>query len=591
MKDFLKYTLATIVGILIVSVVCSFLMFAMLGVVMSLTQKNSVIENNSVLQLKLDETIIDRGINDPLQDLDIPGLSSVKKIGLNDIVNAINKSAVDDNIKGIVLRLENVNAGYSTCEEIRKALSDFKQSGKFIYAYSEMYSQKAYFLASVADKVFITPEGMLEFSGISSSSMYYKKALEKLGIEMQIIRHGRFKAAVEPFMLDKMSDENRKQIEVYSGSIWSNVVKAISESRGISVDRLNEIADRNMTYNPVADLLEYGLVDSIIYEDQFLNILRNQIGIEANEGVPVARVSDLKGETLSLNAGKDKIAVMYASGEIYVGGSASVNGDEYINSRDLAREIRLARADSSIKAIVLRVNSPGGSALGSELIWREVKLTSEVKPVVVSMGHYAASGGYYIASAANAIVATPSTITGSIGVFGMVPNTQKLFNDKLGINVETVNTNKSSDMPNVFRPLSDFETAKVQKMVDETYYTFVSHVADGRKMTFARVDSIGEGRVWTGANALDLGLVDALGDKDKAVAMAAEMADLNNFTIVELPKQKDPFSELMGSIGGSVRSKVIEKELGSMAVYCKTIEKLKTSEGIMTRLPFGMDLD
>jgi protease IV len=592
MRSFLKYTLATIVGLLLFSIISMFIMGGIFSAMVASTQKEVVIEDKSMLEIKLSSTVVDRAPNDPFQDFDFPGFDSYKKMGLDDILSAIEKAKDEDKIKGIYLRLDMVSAGYSANEEIRNALLEFKESGKFIYAYSETYSQKAYYLASVADKVFMNPEGNLMFSGLAAQPMFYKKALEKLGIEMQVIRHGKFKAAVEPFMLDKMSPENRQQVEVYMGSIWENMLLGIAQSRQLSMEQLNALADQNMLFRSGHEVASTGLIDSILYEDQVLDFLRLQMDIEANKGIPVVSVKDLKqvaAKRTTKGLAKDKIAVVYASGEINVDGS--IDDAEMISGRALAREIRQARLDSTIKAVVLRVNSPGGSALGSELIWREIKLTTAVKPTVVSMGNLAASGGYYIACAADTIVATPSTITGSIGVFGLIPNFETLLEDKLGIYHDLVKTNELSDMPSVNRPMTDTETALMQNMVENVYATFVNHVAEGRNMSYEQVDAIGQGRVWTGQNALELGLVDVLGDLNDAIDIAAGMAGIDNYRITKLPKQKDPFESLFSGLSSNIKTRVIENELGEAAKYYRSLQSISQKNEIMARMPYGMELE
>lgn len=593
MKNFLKYTLATIVGIIVVNIIGFLIMIVVVSAMVSSTNKDVTIKDHSVLLLKLDEQVVDRAPNDPFQNLDMPGFAQSKKVGLDDIVSAIEKAKNEEKIKGIYLRIDDITAGYSACEEIRNALLDFKtESGKFIYAYSENYSQKGYYLSTVADKVFINPEGMLIFSGIASERSFYKNALDKLGVEVQVIRHGKFKSAVEPFILDKMSDENRKQVEVYIGSIWENVLKGISTSRNISIEELNAIADRNMIFQTTNELLANHMIDSIVYEDQVLDFLREQTGTKPNKEINAASVSDMKSVVVKhkeKGLAKDKIAIIYGAGEIGMGSSSY--GDESISGPQLAKEIRQARIDSTIKAIVFRINSPGGSSLASELIWREIKLASEVKPVVVSMGEVAASGGYYIACAADTIVANPTTITGSIGVFGMIPNTQKLFEDKLGINTEVVKTNKLSDMPSIMRPMTTTEKALMQNMVENVYSTFVNHVAEGRGMTFDQVDEIGQGRVWTGENAKELGLVDVLGDLTDAIKIAKEMTGLENYRIVKLPKLKDPIEELLQGFSTKIRYRAIESELGDAAKYYHTLETIKNSNGVMARIPYNLIIE
>lgn len=593
MRSFLKYTLATITGFVVVTIIGFLILVGIISAIVSSTSKEVVIKDNSVLLLKLNTQIVDRAPNDPFQNLELPGFEGSKRMGLDEIIDAIDKAKHEDKIKGIYLRIDNIMAGYASVDEIRNALIEFKEeSGKFIYAYSENYSQKAYYLGSVADSVFINPEGMLMFTGIASQREFYKNALDKLGIEMQVVRHGKFKAAVEPFMLDHMSDENRQQVETYIGSLWANVLKEISESRNISVEKLNQIADENMMFRPTPELLAYQLVDSIVYEDQILDFLREKTGTKPNKEINAHSVSDMKQvvkKRSEKGLAKDKIAIIYGAGEIGMGSSSF--GSESISGPDLAREIRKARTDSTIKAIVFRVNSPGGSALASELIWREIKLTSAVKPVVVSMGELAASGGYYIACAANSIVANPTTLTGSIGVFGMIPNTQELFEKKLGINTEVVKTNKLSDMPSISRKMTVTERALLQNMVENVYTTFVNHVADGRNLTYEQVDEIGQGRVWTGENAKELGLVDVLGDLNDAVKIAEELAGLEHYRIVKLPKLKDPFEELMSGFSTKMKMRVIESEMGMAAKHYHVIENIKSSNGIMARVPYNVTIE
>lgn len=594
MKDFFKYVLATIVGFFLVIFISSFLSIAVISAIVSAAgPKEVVLKDNSMLRLDLNGQIVDRAADDPFANIELPGFASTHKLGLNDIISAIEKAADDDRIKGIYLRVEQVNASYSVCEEIRNALEDFKtESGKFIYSYSENYSQNAYYLASVADKIFINPEGMLSFSGLASEHSYYKNALEKIGVEVQIIRHGKFKAAVEPYMLDKMSPENREQIEVYVGSTWNTVIGDIAKSRNISIEELNRIADMNISFEPAYKLTALNMVDSVLYTDQVGDFLKASCGLEQNDDLRFHSVSDMK----NVNAKKehkglarDKIAIVYAAGEIVMQGG-SLFSEEMIVGGSLAAEISEARKDSSVKAIVLRVNSPGGSALASDLIWREVKLASEAKPVVVSMGGLAASGGYYIACAADTIVANPSTLTGSIGVFGMIPNTQELFEDKLGINNEVVKTNELSDLPSVTRPMTKLEKDKMQQMVENVYSTFVQHVADGRGMSFDEVDAIGQGRVWTGANALEIGLVDVLGDLGDAIEIAQEMSGVDTYRIVEYPKQKDPIQVLIEGLSSKIKSKIIADELGTASKHYYALKSMMNNNGVMARLSYDISV-
>lgn len=593
MKSFLKYTLATMVGFILVIFFWFLIAVGIVSAIVASSDKETVLENNSVLEIKLDGEVVDRAADNPFENLDIPLLASTQKVGIDLLKESITKAKNEDKVKGIYLRIDDVSAGYAACEEIRSALVDFKSSGKFIYAYSEVYSQKAYYLASVADKIFINPEGSLMFTGISSSTPYFSKALDKLGVEMQVIRHGKFKAAVEPYILDKMSPENKEQIETYIGSIWNNVLGEIATSRNTTVSALNSIADENMYFRHAKKLIANNLVDSLVYEDQVLDFLKSKAGIESKKDIPFVTVSELKNvpaKRESKGLAKNKIAVIYAAGEIDMESSSSLS-EEGISGIALSKEIREARQDSSIKAIVLRVNSPGGSALASELIWREVKLAADQKPTVVSMGNLAASGGYYIACAADSIVANPTTLTGSIGVFGLIPNANELIDGKLGIKNEVVNTNKLSDMPSLTRALSDEEKQIMQEMVENVYSTFVSHVAEGRNMTYEQVDAIGQGRVWTGENALKLGLVDKLGTLDDAIAIAKNMAKLDTYRVVKLPKETDPIEELMKGFSTKMKMSILEKELGSAVKYYKSLESIKNSSGIMARIPHGLELE
>lgn len=589
MKSFLKYTLATITGIILMSLLTFFLFLGIISAVIATSSKDVTIKSNSVLLLDFNAQITDRASNDPFQNLDIPLFSGSKKIGIDNILDAIDKAKTEDKIKGIYIRSENVGASYANCEEIRRAIIDFKEeSGKFVYAYSENFTQKAYYIVSAADKVFINPEGMLLFTGIASQHEFYKKGLEKLGVEMQVIRHGKFKAAVEPFMLEKMSAENRNQVETYIGSIWNSLLSGISQTRGISVEKLNAIADQNMMFTPANEYYNLNLVDSVLYEDQVLDILREKTGTKPNKEINAHTVSDMKSvvkERKEKGLAKDKIAIIYAAGEIVMSSSSSMSSADEIVGPSLAKEIRKARTDSTIKAIVFRINSPGGSALASELIWREVKLAQQVKPVVVSMGGLAASGGYYIACAADTIVADATTLTGSIGVFGLVPNVNELFEDKLGIYTEVVKTNKLSDMPMLYRAMNTSEKALMQNMVENVYSTFVNHVAEGRGLSYEQVDEIGQGRVWTGANAKEIGLVDVLGDLNDAIKIAEELAGLGHYRLVKLPTMKDPFEELMSSFSSQMKMKVLTRELGSAARYYQTLQQLSNTSGIMARLP------
>ena len=588
MKQFFKYTLATITGIILTTLIGFLILMMVFGAIVASTEKQVFVENQSMLMLKLDRQIVDRAPKDPFSEINLPGLEKTRKIGLDDILVSIEKARTDDRIRCIYLDLSVINGGMAAVEEIRNSLLAFRDSSdKPIYAYGDMYDQMSFYLATVADKVVLNPKGVVDFRGLGGEVAFYKNALEKLGVEMQVVRHGKFKSAVEPFMLEKMSPENREQKMVYLSSMWNHMLKGISAERNIPVERLNELADRVMTFRKAEEVLATGLVDTLKYKDEVLDDLRKITGIASRKGIPLVTASDYAKVPVKKEQktpfSRNKIAVIYASGDIGMSmGSEGISGDK------LSREIRKVRQDSSYKAIVLRIDSPGGSAYDSEVIWREVKLAAEEKSVVASMGNVAASGGYYIACAANQIFAQPNTITGSIGIFGIIPNAGEFINEKLGITIDVVKTNAHSDMPSLTRPMSEFERDLMQNSIEEGYSLFVSRVADGRKMEPAAVDSIGQGRVWSGENALQIGLVDQLGGLDEAVAAAADLAGLENYRIVKLPELADPLTELLKGGADNARTWFLRRELGDAWPYYQQINQLKQMRGLYARIPFDM---
>ena len=544
-----------------------------------------VVNNNSVLHLKLDYDIPDRTPNTPFG---ITSFGDFKPIsGLDDILKAIKNAKEDSRVSGIYLDMSVIPSGFATVSEIREALEDFKSSGKFIFAYGTIYGQKAYYLATVADKIFITREGMVDFHGLSSQTVFIKGLLDKLQIDVQIIRHGKFKSAVEPLMLNSMSDASREQTQAFVSSIWNDALKLISESRNISIEKLNKIADGLLAQTP-EDAYNFGMVDSVVYKDEFLNILAGKLDVSTVKIKNLISVNKYKNAKVKRRGkrSRNKIAVIYASGDIVQG-----EGDDGISSGRFARTIRNARLDNSIKAIVLRVNSPGGDGTASDIILREVNLAKKVKPVVVSMGNVAASGGYYISCGADYIFAEPTTITGSIGVFGLIPNMQRFFNNKLGVTFDGVKTNENSDYMTVTKPLTSYQRNVIQTMVDRFYNTFITHVAKGRKMTTADVDSIGQGRVWSGTDALSLGLVDELGSLNAAVNKAKELAELEDYKITELPKLKDPWVQLMEDLMGETRQSMIKNELGEFYRYYGYIKTVKKMKGIQARMPYFIEMN
>lgn len=542
----------------------------------------SEIQNNSILKINLNSSITDRGSSN---DIDISNIinQSQQNLGLNEILSSIEKAKNDDRIKGIYLNIENPNASIATIEEIRNKLQEFKDStDKFIVSYSEIYSQSAYLISSVAHQIYMHPEGILELKGLAYQGMFFKNALEKLDVEAQIIRHGKFKSAVEPFMLDKMSESNRVQTRGFLTSIWEDIKDEITEDRPLDVQEVNLIAE-NFLIQKANDAVKYKLIDKLMYKDELIDSLKSKLNITDSQDLNVVSLGNYKNAKLEgKKYSKNKIAVIYATGEI----SGGEGDNQSIGSEGLSKAIRKARKDDKIKAIVLRVNSPGGSALASETILREMALAKKEKTTVVSMGDVAASGGYYIACQADTIVANPTTITGSIGVFGVLFNAQNMMNNTLGINVDTVKTNSFADLGTPFRPLTTVERNIIQNSVENIYDTFISRVADGRNMTKNQVDEIGQGRVWSGRDALELGLVDVLGGLEKSIELAAEMAKLNDYRIVNLPKEKDPFQEILDEVmNGQIRNSILKKELGQFYPQFKEIQELRKMDDIQMRMP------
>lgn len=589
MKDFFKFMFASMLGFFLTSLILLFLLFGFFMALISFTQpKEVVIIDKTILHLKLDYPIDDRASNDPFSaNFNFEAFRS--NPGLNEILKNIEKAKSDERIKGIFLDLMDVPSGLSTVSEIRNALIDFKTSGKFIYTYGEMFSQKAYYLATASDKIYINPVGMMEFRGFRGDVMFIKGLLEKLEIEPQIIRHGKYKSAIEPLILDKMSEANKEQTLGFIQSMWDETLSGISQSRNIRTDDLNRIADQ-LQASRAEEAYQLNLVDSVIYYDQFLSILSQKLEKENINKEDLISLSDYN----SVNAGvqkekrsKNKIAVIYASGSI----SQGEGDDQSIGSDKIARTIRKARLDNSIKAIVLRVNSPGGDGIASDIILREVNMAKTVKPVVVSMGNYAASGGYYIACGANKIYAQPNTITGSIGVFGVIPNFQKFLNNKLGITFDEVKTNQNADFMDITKPMTEFQFGLLQKEIDNFYATFIGHVSVGRNIPVDKVDEIGQGRVWSGTDALKIGLVDELGGLNDAIESAAEIAAIEDYRIIEMPTLLDPIEKIVNDLMGESTHSLLQKELGDHFKYYQYIKELSKIKGVQARLPFEIDIN
>ncbi|MES2377969.1 MAG: signal peptide peptidase SppA [Bacteroidota bacterium] len=583
MKQFFKFVLATVVGIILSTII---IILVIVGVIAAAgSDKDVEVDVNSILHIDIKYPIAERTANNPLANLSFLGFDGDKSIGLKDILANIRKAKTDDKIKGIFLDESYMMSGQATTEEIRNALIDFKKSGKFVIAYSEIYTQGFYYLASVADKVYINPKGFIEFSGFSSQVTFLKGALDKLGIEAQVIKVGTYKSAVEPLVLTKMSDANRLQVTSYLGSLYDHFLTGISKSRGINKDSLFAYANQLRIKQP-QDALKYKLVDGLKYKDELLNELKDRLKIKKTDNINSVEIAEYTKSTDEdiKSISNNSIAVVYASGDI-----AGGNGDDNsIGSETISKALRKVRLDKKIKAVVLRVNSPGGSSLASDVIWREVMLTKKVKPIIVSMGDVAASGGYYISCAADSIFAQPNTITGSIGIFAILPNMQKLFNDKLGVTFDGVKTGKFADLGNTSRPLTPEEKAILQSEIDHGYDDFTKAVAAGRHKTQPYINSIGQGRVWTGAQALKIGLVDRLGNIDDAVKSAAKKAGLKDYKLVAYPEQKSVFNKLGESFSVQMKTRILQSELGE---NYKVYELIKNATSMMRTPLMRMEYD
>ncbi len=589
MKQFFGAFFGSILGLLITGIIVALIVVASVMGALKDTMDDDesyTSKENSVLRLNLNGEIKERSVKNPFENLDLGPLMPKSGIGLNDILANLKKAKADKDIKGIYLEISEPVAGFATLEEIRNALLDFKSSGKFIYAYSEAYSQKAYYLASTASKLFLNPQGALEIKGLSSQMLFFKNMLEKLNVEVQIFRHGKFKSAIEPFMLDKMSEANRAQVETYLGSLWNHMIAGISKSRAISLNEINTMANDLLIRTP-DDAVKYKLVDELKYEDEVFSTIKKTISLTEKDKISFVTLDKYIHAPDVLVRSKNKVAIIYAVGEIVSG----EGDDQKIGSVEIAKAIKDARLDTTIKAIVFRVNSPGGSALASDVIWRETILAQKAKPFVVSMGDVAASGGYYISCAADRIFAEPNTITGSIGVFGMIPNAQKALSEKLGITVDTVNTNKHSDVGTILRGASGIEYDYIQQSVERIYDVFISKVAQGRHTQKNNIDSIGQGRVWSGIDALKIHLVDELGGISNAVAYAVKMAKLPNYKIIDLPKQKDPLQELLGNGKEEMETRAMKTNLGEQYIYIKQLKNVLQLKGVQARLPYEMIIE
>ena len=587
MKSFLKYTLATITGIILTTILFFFVMLGSFSIMMASASRQVSIGKNSVLVLNTGRSIPERGLDDPFSSFDLIDFTFKPSPGVNDIIKNLKKAASDDHIKGVLIENGPMVNGWGKAEEIRMALQRFKESGKFIISYTENYiTQESYYISSVADEIYLNPAAIMEFKGISSEIMFFKAALEKLGIDVEVIRHGRYKGAVEPFMGDRLSDENRSQIERFINNIWDHALSNISQERNVPVEELNRIADGLLTTN--VDLtVEMGLVDGLVYRDELLEMITEKCGAEDSRKPDYVSMHKYKNvPTLPVSGSEGKIAILYAEGTIMMGRGNDMN----IGASYYTKVIRDIREKDDYKALVIRINSPGGNAIASDQLWREIKLTAEKIPVIISMSNYAASGGYYMAAPASMIIAHPTTLTGSIGVFGMFPQANSLLNDKLGIASETVKTNRFSDYPSIYRNMDKYEITILQEYVDNTYEEFIERVSEGRNIDKTDVDKMGEGQVYSGLDALEKGLIDKTGGLTEALDEAALQASIGKYTIAELPVIEDAYTRLLRSLGGDLKMKLVRNELGESVRYYSYLLELKSMSGAQTRLPWFLHI-
>jgi protease-4 len=585
MKGFLKYFLASFLAICVALIVLTLIGLGSISALISAKSEAVTIKPHTVLVLDLDQHVTERSIDNPLEIFDYQTMNIEPTIGIYDIVHNIERAAGDANIDGILIRTGLSGPGISTIDEIRQSIADFRKSGKFVVSYSETYTQGSYYLATAGDAVYLNPEGLIEFRGLHAEFMFYKKALEKIGVDVQVIREGRYKSAVEPFLNESMSKYNREQTSAYVDAVWDRILTGISESRNMKVEELNRLADSWTARTPQL-AKDSGLVDSLLYEDQLDDLLKAKTGLSTSDKLQTVSINDYSfvdtGDEREYTS--DRIAIIYGTGAI----DMKSRGSQTIGT-DLAASFAKARKDNKIKAIVFRVNSPGGNARASEVIRREVELTAAVKPVIVSMGDVAGSGGYMIAAPATKIVAGYTSLTGSIGAYGLVPNLQKLLNDKIGITFDGVQTNPLAGTGSIFRPMTPAEKMVFEDQLSQTYEHFLKDVATPRKMTVAQVDSIGQGHIWAGVAAQKIGLVDEIGGIRKAIEVAASEAGISNWRIRELPALRNPVNELLSQLSG--RRAAATDLLTSQIPVIRDIREILDGGHIQTRVPFRIEIN
>ncbi|MGV3540615.1 MAG: signal peptide peptidase SppA [Rufibacter sp.] len=588
MKQFFKYVFATILGMFVFMVIGFVVLIAIIAAASS-GGDTVTIDEGSVLEIKLSQPVVERSPRSPLADLGFSDALGDSGIGLDEIKASIRKAKGDDNIKGIFLNLDLLQAGMASVEEIRNALLDFKKSKKFVVAYSEFSSEKAYYLASVADRFYLNPSGTIEFNGLASEVMFFKGTLEKLDLQPYIFKVGEYKSAVEPFILDKMSEPSREQTQSFLNSLNNFMLRNLATTLKKDVGQLKHLSDSMLVHN-ADDALKYGLVTHLGYYDQAVDFMKGKTDTKKDEELELVKLGTYKKAVDPKKEGSssNRIAVIYASGEI--GGGEG--DDSSIGSEGTSEAIRKARLDKKVKAVVVRINSPGGSALASEVIWREIMLTKKVKPVIASMSDVAASGGYYIAMACDTIVAHPNTITGSIGVFGMMLNMENFLENKLGITTDRVKTGKFSDIPTLTRPMTAYEQMHIQREVERIYEDFTTKAAKARNMPVADLKKIASGRVWSGIEAKERGLVDVLGGMEEAIALAAKRAKLKegDFRLKTLPVQKSFMESLFSDSEAQMRQYALRQEMGEMLPYYLQYQRVMKLQGIQARVPFDIQI-
>ena len=589
MKDFLKYTLASIVGLMACTIIITIISIVSIVGIAASSDTTTTVSENSLFKLELKGEVTERMIDNPFASLMSEEQTA---LGLNDVLSSIQKAAENEHIKGIYLEAGGIMANPASIEEIRNALVRFKQTGKFVVAYGDNYMESDYYICSVADKIILNPQGMVDWHGLASQTIYFKDLLAQLGVDMEVFKVGTYKSAVEPYTSMEMSDENREQITAYITSIWDNMVDGVSLSRGISAKQLNEYADRYIAFEGAEASLTAGLVDTLLYMDGTKSYLKQLMDTEEDDRLAVLTLDEVKNiqKNVPLDKSGNIIAMYYAEGQIVDAPSTGMSTAPEIVGEKVSMDLRKLRDDETVKAVILRVNSPGGSAFASEQIWNEVVKLKEKKPVIVSMGDYAASGGYYISCAADTIIAQPNTITGSIGIFGMFPNPHKLINDKLKLNIETVKTNKLADFGSMSRPFNADERAIMQRYINQGYATFVKRCADGRSMSTSAIEAVAQGRVWTGEMAMELGLVDILGDIETAKEIAAEKAGIESYTLISYPKEQGAFDMLLNQAKESYIETRIGKVAGQFKDELNLIYNLENMNKLQARLPYTIHL-